>query len=396
MQHWTNRGRHLFESPPGAQAGAGRPRVAEAWTITQDDVEQAWQRFVRTVTNEPVPDVWRQSSGGAAAGPPPAGGDGAVVVREIAFDRSEPFRTESAAEAVGSAESVRRRRAFRHRRWWKGMAAAAVLLAAGGLFASPAGDRVLADAMQTLYFQNLMGVGGEDLTQIANALDDAGIHQVDLSQYGTVEKSGGDSESHAMTLAAAEQATGLSVPTLPNFNPASDHVFVTGARVYTFRLHVDAINRLIRMLGGTHPLPQAADGVPIVVRLPGQVFEQSQDANGSSVGLDVTGVPTVEVPPDVDLNAVRQALIGLPFLPSDIRQSLMQADEWQKTLYLPVGGQPVDVTVNGHAAVAVLASRGSGASITWLANGTLYQLTGSPKTFPTVHSLVQAAEALTK
>jgi hypothetical protein len=378
-------------------------------SITEDDVERAWQRFTAAVAAEPVPEVWLRAAGdGRSAGPaiePDAAGVSPAVGPIAPVDSVEPV--EHSDESVGPVQTpvwepaagpaLRTRHRHRHlgRRWrWAATAAAAVLVA-GGLFFTPAGDRVLAAAMQTLYFNQLMGVGQTDLTQIQMALEENGHGQIDLSQYGTVDRTGGDRLPHQLTLAEARRTSGLPVPVLPQFDPTRDHVTVTGGSVLTFRLHVDAINRLITLLGGTHTFPQAIDDQPIVVNIGPEVLEQATDTSGHFIALNETAVPTVQVPEHVDLEAVREALIGLPFLPGDIRQSLMQSGNWRQTLYLPVGGKPQAVSVDGHPAIAVLAQTdGGNASISWLANGVLYQLSGSSQVFPTVDSLIQQAEAL--
>jgi hypothetical protein len=88
---------------------------------------------------------------------------------------------------------------------------------------------------------------------------------------------------------------------------------------------------------------------------------------------------------------VRQALTGLPFLPSDIRQSL-QGSDWTQTVYVPAGGNAKTVQVGDHE-VLISEYHGSRRAI-WLAHGYAYQLIGSVSRFPTEVSLLKAVEAI--
>ncbi|MFB5191963.1 hypothetical protein [Alicyclobacillus fastidiosus] len=361
--------------------------------ITDEELETALRRLQDAVANQVVPDVWGRLA---------AEGDAAMEVEPSALYVSPT--PESTQGVIDSNRPVAdhpkgKRGLGRSRRWGRvasGVAAAAVLF---GLFATPVGGKVMAGAMKTLYFQNLMGVNEDDLTQIESALtnvsENGTAKHIDLHKYGSVQMSGGEYVQPNPTLAQAKKLAGIPIKMLPGFDAKKDNVDYVAARDVTFHFNVDAINDLLHRLGGKTEFPASVKGQPIVLHVPAQITEQVAEG-GNYMNLSALQMPTVQVPSGVDLNQVRQALIDLPFLPTDLQQSLSEMQNWKDTLYVPVDGKVTNLTLNGYPAVLQYEGTGVQPTIIWLEHGILYRLQGSPQMFPTAQSIVEQAKELTE
>lgn len=293
-------------------------------------------------------------------------------------------------KAKGHQKAGLPRRAWRRIAW--GTAAAAVLI---GVVATPLGGKAMAAAMQTFYFHNLVGVSVSDLNQIQQALVTSGVQKIDLKQYGSVQVMGSNNKGFQQNLSVqqASKLVGYPIKTLPGFDAKRDLLSYQSGNQVIFHLNVNAINSLVARLGGKAMFPTSVNEQPIAVQVPPQVVENVV-VRGTEVSLTMRKLPVVQVPDNVDMNQVRQALIGLPFLPQDIRQSLTTSSNWQDTLYLPVGGKAINMTLNGNPAVLQVLPGGQQRQIMWLEHGVLYQLSGSTEAFPTNASIIAQAKGL--
>ncbi|MFD1673879.1 hypothetical protein [Alicyclobacillus fodiniaquatilis] len=366
-------------------------RDAGAFALTDAEIEAALQRLQMTVREESVPLAWTVSDEVHA----PFETGGAQVNGELqnSADALQSVASSKTNVVHLNAKRVRAAGAKRIWRFASGVVAAAVLV---GLMVTPIGNKVMAGAMQALYFHNIVGVGQDDMNQIEKALSTSGTSRIDLKQYGSMEVSGGSDAEPNLTLAKAQQLMGIPVKALPGYDAKQDSVYYTPGENITFRLHVAAINQLIHRFGGATDFPPAVDSKAIVFHVPARTDEEVDGKDGRWMDLDELQMPSIEVPSGVDLNQIRQALLNLPFLPSDIRQSLSTSADWKDTLYVPVDGKVTNLSVNGYAAILQNNGQGSNPSILWLENGVLYELSGSTKTFPTDAALVAQAKELTK
>jgi hypothetical protein len=382
------------------------------------DVDRAWERFRQRVKDEPVPPVWstfeaqlRQTVDMHEAGKThldlPRGNEGMNASPEQSSaspqvipqshrntPELQPVRT---AVTPGIQHQDARHASMRRigrRRWRLGAVGAAVVLCAAGLFGSPLGEQAIAAAMHTFYVQHLQTISAADVQAVLNNLEyNRENHQsYDLKQYGTIQVATSEQPSAPpATLNETAKRSGYRIPPLPGVPQGDIAVNYSPEAHVTLRLHVDAINRLIWQLGGNTGLPANADGVPIVLTLPPQVRLYAMDPQHSGESLSVMRVPSVQVPQDVDLEQVRQALTGLPFLPDDVRRSL-QGPDWTHTIYVPADKYTRTVKVGGTD-VLVRSNNGLRTAL-WLSNGYMFQLSGSAKAFPTESDLLSAVQEI--
>jgi hypothetical protein len=358
------------------------------------NVDQAWERFRERVKSEPAPAVWYQWDVGDASRTTEAEVGGMkenasdVAVREVL-----PMY-----DSAAGGDNVRTgwRKVARTRFLRRTSVAAAVLLVGGGLLGSPWGQQAVAGAMRTFYVQHLHTISDQDMHKILNELSfvRGEDRSFDLNQYGSIEvASRGKPPTGPLTLAKVKSLSGYDLPSLPGVSERDLYVEYLPGEHVTLRLKVAAVNKLIAQVGGKTGLPADVDGAPIVLNIPPQVRLQTSGGQYGGESLTVTRVPNVQVPQDVDLEQVRQALVGLPFLPADVRQSL-QGGDWTQTAFVPAGNDGKTVRVGDHD---VLINFGNGPrSAMWLADGYAYQLMGSEQRFPTEASLLSAVEAISR
>jgi hypothetical protein len=280
-------------------------------------------------------------------------------------------------------------------RWWRlGAAGVAVVLCGAGLFGSPLGEKAIAAAMQTFYVHHLQTISPNEVQDILNNLEyNRKNHQsYNLKHYGSIQVVSSEKTSLSpVSLGEAVKRSGYRIPSLPGV-PQKDVTaqYMPQAQV-TLRLHVGAINRLIWQLGGKTGFPANADGVPIVLTFPPQLQLYAKDDKHISETLSVMRVPSVQVPQEVNLNQVRQALTGLPFLPDDVRRSL-QGPDWTHTVYVPANKDTRTVNVGGTD-VVIESNHGLRTAL-WLAHGYAFQLSGSTKVFPTEDAMLDAVKEI--
>ena len=374
----------------------------DALKVTEEDVNRALSRLQARVEGEAIPRMWMSyitavgnlSEDNMQQEPTPL----PLVSVNSASTIIEMPKQGDAEESTryGNQRGNQRRKAER-KSWRKVGWSTAVAAVVVGMLASPLGTKAMAAAMQTFYFHNLVGVSQSDVSQIEQALQSSGIQHINLKQYGSVEVNTSTSGGYqSVSLAKADALMGRKIAVLPGFDAKHDLVNYQPGNEVTFRLKVNAINGLLAQLGGKDKFPASVNGQPIVVQIPAQVTEDTFQNPKQQMSLTVRNMPSVQVPGNVDMNQVRKALVGLPFLPSDIAQSLATSSNWQETLYVPVGGKVTNLTVNGYSAVLQNMPGGQQRSILWLENGVLYQLDGPPTTFPTDASIIAAAKELSK
>lgn len=392
--------------------------MKERGKMTDDsiDVEAAWERFMRRVEHEPVPEAWRQRetppilADGANSGAAEASPD-AQAARELSGLAAVQGEAELADALHGSrepnqtAERKRRLRLYRWKQLGTAGAAAAVL---GIMLFTPLGDRALAALLQTFRIEHLqtVSVTNSEISRLEAALQDgtSGTERFDLRNFGTVEEQGGG-PAQSLTAAEAAARTGYPAKRIPGSDKAQPVSLHPQSQI-TLKLHTRPINKLIRHVGGTSRLPESADGKPITLFIPATIETQykseSEDSQGkatASVGQPTSKqllqvqAPEIGVPEGVDVDQVRKAVLDLPLLPDSLRDKLAGIEDWRHTLPVPViDGKGVETTVNGYEAVVY--SNEQSRALLWLQDGWIYQLTGTLADYPTAAALLGEAKEI--
>jgi hypothetical protein len=287
-----------------------------------------------------------------------------AACRHTLADVLELSAVSEAAHLLGDATPPLRKALRRRPRWLEAVAAAALaaLVVAGGLD----GRSVLATALQLFQVQHLTAVQvtPEELSQMAQAISQ-GTGQVSLRQFGTVSFRGPATNYNIRPDALPARAG------LPDLWPAGlgqEGVFteVRPAQQVTFSLHVAHINALIQSLGGTHLLPSSLSGQRFEATVPTEASTYLNLGGNDSDVLMEMARPSLVLPATVPVAAVRDAVLNLPFLPTNLQQALSAVGDWRHTLVLPLPGQSETITFLGRPAILERENNNRTMAVLWL------------------------------
>jgi hypothetical protein len=208
--------------------------------------------------------------------------------------------------------------------------------------------------------------------------------QDELGQLGTFETTLNMQSAHDVgSVDAARAAYGdLAVPSdLPNGFDSAPTAYVSDAGTATYTLNVAEANALVQRLGlPIFSLPDATQYPTLTFNLdvPKAAVLDYQNADGQHLLVGQMESPTLDIPQGIDMNALREDLLQLPFLPTDLVAQLRQVKDWQHTLIVPVpsGASSSDVTMHGEPALLIEGKNGEGSAVMWQKNGLLYIVAG--------------------
>lgn len=210
----------------------------------------------------------------------------------------------------------------------------------------------------------------EDLDKIQQQLQEKGLKDIDLKQYGRIKVEGGelrkeykleDGSSQDRVLNSIKDDLGMDI-TLPKVPDGFmlANIQVADPASITMTPNVKELNQLISTFGGTKFLPEAINDKTFEISTKSHVrlYYNSAIKRGNItqwLTIEETQLPDIHVPDDADLEAVRDAVVSLPFIPEDIRQQLVDIKDWKNTLPVPVGEDThtKDITVNGNQGVFI-------------------------------------------
>lgn len=289
-----------------------------------------------------------------------------------------------------------RRKAYPARRvdrWLRGCGAvAAVGAVLYGYFATSLGDRALAAMTQTFRIQQMVGIEmtAADLSALADKLEQGALsgRTQGIAQYGTVSQTGGG-PAREVTPAEAGKLLGFPLPAPADAVPMWQY---KPATTVTLKLNVDAVNRLIQLLGGTSLLPKAADGKSIAIDIPAGVYAPIASGSGAGIAhIAKFGAPRLTAEDGIDPDAIRKAVLELPVLPESVRLQLAAISDWRNTLPVPnVEGVTRTVSLNGSDAVLGLLD--GERFVLWLEGGQLTMLRGDAAAFPSDDAIIALAK----
>lgn len=368
--------------------------------VSEEAIELALNRLLDTVKGEEIPAVWLEQASASGA----AKQQGSDQTAKEAGSLLQYSRTPASAFASSlpnpaiadpAVSSVPNRRM--KKRWLSGATAAVV---AGLLLFSPWGQNVMASMLSTFRVQHFetISFSESDLSGFRQALTKGtnGTRQLDLERYGEIEQQGGG-ESRTVDQAEAASIAGHPLKLLPGADYGA--IKYQPQQELIFKLHPKEINTMIAYLGGTTKFPDSIDNQPIKLHLPGTLtMVVREDASHPAIKqLVQLQSPTLDVPEDVDLEQVRQAVLDLPMLPDDIRTQLAGIGDWRTTLPIPSFSQggARKMTIEGNEAI-LLTVTDSSRSLIWLQDNWVYQLTGTTAAYPSDDTLITEAKGLMK
>lgn len=243
---------------------------------------------------------------------------------------------------------------IRQHKWFSGAAAAFLALA---VFLSWAPGRSLAAQFLNVFRMEkiqVVKITPEDMAQLDKLFNGQG-GEVDIRNFGRVEVRKPDKAELKVKQVEPDQVAALSglqldLPTtLAGRTRAAIHI--EQAPTITFTPDVEKLNSYLQKHGGVL-LPANLAGKSFTLSIPPLVIaDYGQPGKGFTIyaARDLT----IDAPQGVDLVALRQALLNLPFLPENLRQQLAAINDWQRTLPIPEtrDSQAREITVNGNQGV---------------------------------------------
>jgi hypothetical protein len=214
----------------------------------------------------------------------------------------------------------------------------------------------------------------DDLARIKEQLEEKGMKNIDLKQYGRVKVEGGGLSKElkfeegsssdevlksALKSIEADMGIDIALPEVPEGFRLTNIRVSNPARI-EITPNVKNLNQLISTFGGTKFFPEVLDGKTFAISVKNDVvlsYEGSLKRGGITqwITIQETESPDIHVPDNVDLEAVRDAVVSLPFIPENLRQQLVDIKDWKNTLPVPVGDDTdvKDITVNGNQGVFI-------------------------------------------
>lgn len=210
------------------------------------------------------------------------------------------------------------------KKWAAAAASAAVL--AGALTIAPVQDAV-ADFLSVFRVQKvqMVKIDPNELQEMVRAVEEQ-VGEVDLRQFGKInfEKS-----VEPKTLSLAEAKAGLPFELKqPATVPAGwvldeQTVLFMPEGKAEFELNVEQVNAMLKSLGAETMLPETLQGKSFTIKTPAGVNMCYVSQNGEKAFyVRQYASPELNVPQGVDANALRLALLDIPFIPQDLRTQL--------------------------------------------------------------------------
>lgn len=209
----------------------------------------------------------------------------------------------------------------------------------------------------------------------------------------------------------ATQLVGYSVRTIGSLG-APRRIEINGETAFQMIINRDRVATLLDEIGRTDiSIPESVNGALISVHIPKTVISMYGDcpvrhshvsSNPQSQGealaerkmermanikdtnctyLIQAPIPTVSVPPDLNMSDIAEAALELAGMSSAEARSFCQTVDWSSTLVVPIprnSGSYETVTVDGVEGTLIIEtlSQGNRYSLLWIKNGVIHSLAG--------------------
>lgn len=182
---------------------------------------------------------------------------------------------------------------------------------------------------------------------------------------------------------------------LPEGFSDTPSVMVTDAGSATLTVDTAAANTIVSELGlPIYSLPDASETPEMVfeIDLPQALLMHYEADAGGHIAVVQMESPTLITPDGLNMNALREDILMLPGLPTDLVAQLRSIENWESTLVVPVpqGAETSDVSIDGEPGLLLEAGEfdgsdwgiefdleGDASVVMWHDAGSLYVVAGS-------------------
>lgn len=229
-------------------------------------------------------------------------------------------------------------------------------------------------------FLNLFRVQEVQTVQLTQEFLDS-LPEPDAALIQWVEEPTGDGEAREVTLAEAEDALGFRLAQLsglPDDLQSDPKVMITDAEEAAFTIDLPTARNYVWALGGDGTiLPDNLEGAVFRVTMPqvGMLFYAAKADSDQGVRFIQTTSPTLAVPGEIDMDAIRAELLELEILPPELAAQLRAVRDWESTLLLPlVEGMSEEVSVGSATAVRFFNVDDEDRMLVWVDQGRIHVL----------------------
>jgi hypothetical protein len=258
--------------------------------------------------------------------------------------------------------------------------AAAIMLALAVTFSFGSVRSAASDLLTIFRVEKVrtINLDAADISQIERAFRE-GAGEVDIKNFGRLEFSGGN-ESKIVTPEEARGAVDFEL-VLPDALPGGyqlREIYKFSAGHVEFTLDTIKTNQVLQSLGNGKLLPEELNGRTFAIDSPVQVTAGYTGPGNGSVHIWQGRSPEL-IAPGSDVNAIRDALLALPFLPENLRAQLASINDWERTFLIPnVEGSSREVNVNGVPGVFIAQTGGEkqAGCLIWQRGGVVRAVSG--------------------
>ncbi len=277
------------------------------------------------------------------------------------FERMEPIVDSGSVLQICKGNKENRGVLALLEKYKKVAVAAAAVACIGAMFSLAPVRSAAADFLTLFRVQKVetASISVEELNQIQQVFYNASA-KMNIDKFGAVEKKQTGEQrqvkwEEAASYLSFEPRRPSYMPDGLEFNPS---LSVEPASTVEFTLNVKNVNAVIEHLGGQYPLPADLEGRSFGLNFHEALLAYADAGEGDNyrnLRFIQTRSPEVTVPDNVDVTAVRKAILEMPMIPYETKQKLASLDDWQNTLYVPrpENGTAEEVTVNGSGGVFI-------------------------------------------
>jgi hypothetical protein len=265
---------------------------------------------------------------------------------------------------------------------YRAASTAAVLILAIAVSFSFGAVRTAASELLTIFRVEkvkTVNITPSDIASIERAMRE-GAGQVDIENFGKLEFIGNQKEEKT-TLEAASGAVDYDIKLPAALTGYSDpELYMNPGSTMKFTLDTVNTNKFLQSFGSEKLLPDDLNGKTFTVEIPAQITAKYHGAGNSEIVIGQGRSPELEAPGS-DVLTIRDALLGLPFLPEHLRSQLASVNDWQHTFIVPnIEGSSQEVKVAGTEGVFITPPEGSGdgdsSGLIWQKDGVVYGICG--------------------
>ncbi len=210
--------------------------------------------------------------------------------------------------------------------------------------------------------------------------------EVDLENFGKITTEGFSVQELTLEKASSTRAPALLLP--PGADEGNIEIQLTQPGIVAFTMNVGNVNAALKSLGSDKLLPDRLDGKTFTAHFAAQA-EYLYHEGESFIFVMQAQAPELAVPAEVNVDELYECLAELPILPEDMKRQIRTIQDWKNTIYLPVLGEPQEITLRGSQGF-ISEKRDKGWMLVWYENGTIFSAEGNTGK----EDLIQFAESL--